>query len=60
MLFRPPEPFFCILEQQCTGVYIIIIHPILLSNQNVPVAPGDFKIKSHIRTAVRQAKQLTQ
>ena len=29
----------------------IIIHPILLSNQSAPVAPGDFKIKSHIHSA---------
>ena len=32
-------------------VFVIIIDPILLSNQRAPVAPGDFEIKSHIRHA---------
>ena len=38
-----------------------IIHPILLSNQSVPVAPGDLKIikKKHIRTAARHTSLLT-
>ena len=36
-----------------------IIQPILLSNQSAPVAPGDFKIKIHIRTAARHTSLLT-
>ena len=36
----------------------IIIHHILLSNQSAHVAPGDFKIKSHIRTAARHTSLL--
>ena len=41
------------------GIHTFIIHPILLSNQSAPVAPGDFKIKSHIRTAARHTSLLT-
>ena len=42
------------------AIFVIIIHPILLSNQSAPVAPGDFKIKSHIRrTAARHTSLLT-
>ena len=46
-------------EEEIRGVFDIIIHPILLSNQSAPVAPGDFKIKSHIRTAARHTSLLT-
>ena len=37
----------------------LIIYPILLSNQSVPIAPGDRKIKCHICTAAQPADLLT-
>ena len=40
-------------------LFVLIIHPFILFNQSVPVAPGDFKIKSHIRTAARHTSLLT-
>ena len=49
----------CISIEEKQKIKHIIIHPILLSNQSAPVAPGDLKIKSHIRTAARHTSLLT-
>ena len=59
ILFYITQTCPCNILQYFTAIKMIIIHPILLSNQSAPVASGDFKIKSHIRTAARHTSLLT-
>ena len=51
-------PIRILIRTTVVSITPLIIHPILLSNQSAPIASGDFKIKSHIRTAARHTSLL--